>query len=56
VRRGMCPITWDNGGTDFGLLNRKANPPSWKYPTVVSALIEGAQAGAAPGAVDATMP
>jgi endoglucanase len=56
VRRGMCPIWWDNGGTDFGLLDRKANPPSWKYPTIVSALIDGAKAGAAPGAVDATMP
>ena len=56
VRRGMCPVWWDNGGTDFGILNRKATPPSWSYPTVMSALIAGATAGALPGAVDATKP
>jgi endoglucanase len=56
VRRGMCPIWWDNGGTDFGILNRQANPPVWSYPTIVSALIEGAKAGAMAGAVDATKP
>jgi endoglucanase len=56
VRRGMCPIWWDNGGSDFGLLNRSASPPSWTYPTLVSALIDGAKAGAMPGAADATKP
>lgn len=56
VRRGMCPVWWDNGATDFGILNRKASPPSWSYPTVASALIDGAKAGAQPGAVDATQP
>jgi endoglucanase len=56
VRRGMCPVWWDNGGTDFGILNRQANPPAWSYATVMSALIEGAKAGAMPGAVDATKP
>lgn len=53
IRRGMCPVWWDNGGTDFGILDRKANPPSWIYPTIVSALMSGATAGAAPGAGDA---
>jgi Endoglucanase len=56
TKRGMCPVWWDNGGGDFGLLNRKANPPSWTYPTVVAALKEGSTAGSAPGATDATMP
>jgi endoglucanase len=56
VRRGMCPIWWDNGGNDFGILNRNANPPAWTYPTIVSALIDGAKAGAKTGAVDATGP
>jgi endoglucanase len=56
TKRGMCPVWWDNGGGDFGLLNRRANPPSWTYPTIVAALKEGSTAGSAAGAVDATMP
>jgi endoglucanase len=56
TKRGMCPVWWDNGGSDFGLLNRKANPPTWTYPTIVSNLVAGSTAGSAPGAVDATMP
>jgi endoglucanase len=53
TKRGMCPVWWDNGGSDFGLLNRKANPPSWTYPTIVSNLVAGSTAGSAPGAADA---
>jgi endoglucanase len=53
TKRGMCPVWWDNGGGDFGLLNRRANPPSWTYPTIVAALKEGSTTGSAPGAVDA---
>lgn len=50
--RGMCPIWWDNGGTavgtdGFGLLDRKASPPTWAFPTIVTALATGATAGAA---------
>ena len=56
TKRSMCPIWWDNGGSDFGLLNRKANPPSWTFQTVVTNLVAGATAGAAPGAVEATLP
>lgn len=56
TKRGMCPIWWDNGGSDFGLLNRGATPPSWTYPTIVAALKAGATAGSAPGAADATLP
>lgn len=51
--RGMCPIWWDNGGMDrgsdnFGLLDRRANPPTWAFPTIASALVAGANAGATP--------
>jgi len=50
--RGMCPIWWDNGATasgsdGFGLLDRKVSPPTWAFPTVVSALATGATEGAA---------
>jgi endoglucanase len=40
--RGMLPIWWDNGATDFGILNRKSNPPSWTWPTIAQALVRGA--------------
>ncbi|HEX3855241.1 MAG TPA: glycoside hydrolase family 5 protein [Polyangiaceae bacterium] len=53
TKAGMCPIWWDDGG-DFVLLNRQSNPPSWQYPTILSALMTGYQAGAAPGATYAT--
>jgi endoglucanase len=53
TKRGMCPVTWDNGASDFGLLNRETNPPSWTYPTIVANLLAGATAGSAPGAADA---
>jgi endoglucanase len=41
----MCPVWWDDGGLSgngFGILNRKANPPSWEYPTIAAALLAGA--------------
>ncbi len=41
--KGMLPIWWDNGAKDFGLLNRKTNPPSWVWPTIVEALVKGAE-------------
>jgi len=49
--RGMCPIWWDNGATargrdGFGLLDRDASPPTWAFPEVVTALVEGAREGA----------
>jgi endoglucanase len=56
TKRGMCPVWWDNGGSDFGLLNRTTNPPSMTYPTIVAALKAGSTAGSAPGAADATFP
>jgi endoglucanase len=57
TKRGMCPIWWDDGSSaGFGLLNRKATPLIWSYPTIVSALVGGATTGSAPGAVDATGP
>jgi endoglucanase len=52
---GMCPVWWDDGGM-FVLLNRSSNPPSWQYPTILSALITGFKAGAAPGAGYAQFP
>jgi endoglucanase len=52
---GMCPIWWDDGG-DFVLLNRGSTPPSWQYPTILSAIMSGYQAGAAPGATYAVSP
>jgi endoglucanase len=51
--RGMCPVVWDNGGGDFGLLDRKKNPPVWTYPTVVQAMAKGAVQGSTTG-VDAS--
>lgn len=40
--RGMLPVWWDNGANDFGILNRKSNPPSWTWPTIADALVRGA--------------
>jgi len=40
--RGMTPVWWDNGGGDFGILNRRSNPISWKWPTIAEALVKGA--------------
>jgi endoglucanase len=47
----MLPVWWDDGGfagNGFGLLNRRANPPSWTYPTVAQALIDGAKSATFP--------
>jgi endoglucanase len=51
--RGMCPIWWDNGATaqggdGFGLLDRSASPPAWAFPSIVTGLVDGANAGANP--------
>ena len=37
----MC-IWWDNGGGDFGILNRRSNPVSWTWPTIAQAPVRGA--------------
>jgi endoglucanase len=55
TKAGMCPIVWDDGG-NFILLDRTSNPPSWQYPTILSAMMAGYQAGAAPGAGYAQFP
>jgi endoglucanase len=41
---GMLPVWWDDGG-DFRLLDRKANPPAWEFPTIAKAVVDGAKAG-----------
>ena len=41
--RGMTTIWWDNGGGDFGLMNRKANPVAWRWPAIAQALARGAE-------------
>jgi hypothetical protein len=51
----MCSVVWDDGG-DFILLDRTSNPPSWQYPTILSAMMAGYQTGSAPGAVYAPFP
>jgi endoglucanase len=55
TKAGMCPIVWDDGG-DFILLDRSSNPPSWQFPTILSAIMSGYQKGAAPGAGYAPFP
>jgi endoglucanase len=52
---GMCPVWWDDGG-NYVLLDRASNPPSWTYPTILSAIMAGYQAGTAPGATYAQFP
>jgi len=52
---GMAPVWWDDGG-DFVLLNRNSNPPSWQYPTILSAIMSGYKTGAATGATWAQHP
>lgn len=39
---GMLPVWWDDGGA-FHLLNRKANPPSWDFPAIAQAIVDGAK-------------
>ena len=51
----MLPVWWDDGGfagNGFGLLNRRANPPTWTYPTVAQALIDGATSGSFPSEIE----
>jgi endoglucanase len=48
---GMLPVWWDDGG-DFHLLNRKANPPSWDFPDIAKAIVDGAKAGNFPIAIN----
>jgi endoglucanase len=55
TKAGMCPVWWDDGG-NFDLLDRKASPPSWTYPTIVSAMMAGVKAGSMPGATYAQFP
>jgi endoglucanase len=53
--RGMVAIWWDNGvSNQFGILNRKSNPPSWVWPTIAQALVRGANNAAVP--VEPTRP
>jgi hypothetical protein len=47
---GMLPVWWDDGG-DFHLLNRKTNPPSWDYPAIAQAIVDGAKAGNFPNGI-----
>jgi endoglucanase len=44
---GLLPVWWDDGAS-FHLLNRKANPPSWDYPAIAQAIVNGAKSGAFP--------
>jgi hypothetical protein len=44
---GMLAVWWDDGA-GFHILNRKANPVSWAYPTIAQALADGAKAGVFP--------
>jgi endoglucanase len=46
----MCPVWWDDGAS-FHLLNRKTNPPTWDFPTIAQALVDGARSGVFPVAV-----
>ncbi|MGB7567710.1 MAG: cellulase family glycosylhydrolase [Chitinivibrionales bacterium] len=52
VSHGGVPIWWDNnsfsGADGFGLLTRKAVPPTWGVPTVVQAMADGAKSGVFP--------
>jgi endoglucanase len=55
TKAGVCPVWWDDGGS-YGILDRKANPLTWKYPGIVSAIMSGVKAGSAPGATYAQFP
>jgi endoglucanase len=52
INHGGVPIWWDNnsfsGADGFGLLTRKAVPPTWGFPTVAQALSDGAASGVFP--------
>ena len=47
---GMVAVWWDDGA-GFHILNRKANPIAWAYPTIAQALADGAKAGVFPGGI-----
>jgi endoglucanase len=49
---GMCPMWWDNGGA-YALFNR--NTGAQTYPTIVSAIVTGAQKGLANPGTYATL-
>jgi len=44
INHAMVAVWWDDGAS-FTLLNRKANPPAWQYPTIAQALATGASQG-----------
>jgi endoglucanase len=48
LSRGMASVWWDNGGGDFGILNRKSDPVSWRWPTIADALVRGASSADLP--------
>jgi len=50
LSRGMATIWWDNGGGDFGILNRRADPVTWTWPTIAEALVRGASTATPPAA------
>ena len=53
---GMCPIWWDNGGSGTGsyaIFNRTTGAQT--YPTIVSAIVTGAQKGLANPGTYATL-
>jgi endoglucanase len=52
--RGMTSIWWDNGGRDFGILDRRASPVSWTWPTIAQALVRGAESASEPPKEDKT--
>jgi endoglucanase len=49
----MVPIWWDDGGTmegsnGYGILDRRSTPPSWAFPTIAQALVNGANSATFP--------
>ena len=48
LSRGMATVWWDNGGRDFAILNRRANPVTWTWPTIAAALVRGASTATPP--------
>jgi endoglucanase len=53
LSRGMATVWWDNGGRDFAILNRRANPVTWTWPTIAEALVRGASSATPPAAAPA---
>jgi endoglucanase len=49
---GMCPVWWDNGGS-YAIFNRTTGAQT--YPTIVSAIVTGAQKGLANPGVYSTL-